>query len=201
MYCRKCGGQVNDDDKFCSVCGTQVENVESISNNVDSVQIKETKQKSKKIIIMSIVASAILTLVLFLRMMVDLDSLEMYVESVAYEDIFAGISATSILGLLLISVAFYIAVATLVLSIIALTKRSPKILKLVSIFGIVLVVLTSVYFMLEIFVLVQILILASSYPNSFSFSWDAIVNSLMLDVIFVVSSILTLIGSRKQAKQ
>lgn len=50
MYCRICGGKIEDKAKFCNQCGKEVKVVKLQSNNQNYTKIKEidTKKKTKR---------------------------------------------------------------------------------------------------------------------------------------------------------
>ncbi len=63
MYCRKCGNQMMENEKFCASCGTAVEHIES-ANNI------ETENKSKIISMKKIaIIGGSIAIILFLLLL------------------------------------------------------------------------------------------------------------------------------------
>ena len=76
MYCRKCGKQINDQNKFCNYCGTPVISTGGIGNldsgrmtANDQIDLTSTQKKSKKPVIVGccigIIVLLVLTIVFF----------------------------------------------------------------------------------------------------------------------------------------
>jgi predicted nucleic acid-binding Zn ribbon protein len=65
MFCKKCGNQMMENEKFCTSCGTAVQENENV--NTSEIQVKSKNKSKKKIIIIGVVAAILIFCFCFLE--------------------------------------------------------------------------------------------------------------------------------------